>query len=394
MPVHYNNATCRKWIPVFNVIILGLTSFFTDIASEMVYPLIPFFLTATLGASPAILGLIEGIAESTASLLKVFSGYISDRFRDRKGLAIAGYSSSAFGKLLLYVANGWGFVFAGRIVDRLGKGIRGAPRDALIAESTDPAKRGMAFGLHRAMDTTGAAIGVLLAYYFLTRYAGDYSEVFLWSLVPAFIGIILLFMAREKKKETIVRKPPSLRWKVLPRKLQLFLIVAFLFTLGNSSNTFLLLRSKDIGFTPATAILLYLVYNIVYGAVSYPAGKLSDRIGRKRLLVAGYVFYGLVYLGFAFVSGPEHAWLLWALFGVYGLYSGFTDGIEKALVTDLAPEEVRATAIGLHATILGIGLFPASFIAGELWQHLGPAAAFYFGGGMGIVAAVGLLFVL
>ena len=244
------------------------------------------------------------------------------------------------------------------------------------------------------MDTTGAAIGVVLAYFFLTHYAGEYSKVFLWSLVPAAIGILLLFLAREKKAEIAARKAPSLKWKILPRKLQLFLIVAFIFTLGNSSNTFLLLRSKDIGFTPATAILLYLVYNIVYGAVSYPAGRLSDRIGRKRLLVLGYVFYGLVYLGFAFVSGPQHAWFLWGLFGVYGLYSGFTEGVEKALVADLAPAEIRATAIGLHAMILGIGLFPASFIAGELWEHLGPSAAFYFGSGMGIIAAVGLLVVL
>jgi MFS family permease len=379
---------------MFNVIILGLTSFFTDIASEMVYPLIPFFLTSVLGASPAVLGLIEGVAESVASILKVFSGYISDKFKKRKILAISGYSSSAVGKFLLYVANSWGFVFAGRIVDRLGKGIRTAPRDALIADSIDPAKKGTAFGLHRTMDTAGAAIGVVLAYLFLTHYSGAYSKVFLWSLVPAAIGVLLLFFARENKVETTDRKPPSFKWKVLPRKLQLFLIVTFIFTLGNSSNTFLLLRSKDIGFTPATAILLYLLYNVVYGAVSYPAGRLSDRIGRKRLLVLGHVFYGLVYLGFAFVSGPQHTWFLWGLFGIYGLYSGFTEGIEKALVADLAPAEIRATAIGLHAMILGIGLFPASFIAGELWQHLGPSFAFYFGGGMGIIAAIGLLLVL
>ncbi len=379
---------------MFNVVILGLTSFFTDISSEMVYPLIPFFLTTTLGASPAVLGLIEGVAESTASILKVFSGYISDRFRRRKHLAIAGYSSSMFGKVLLYVANSWGFVFAGRIVDRLGKGIRTAPRDALIAESADSGRRGMAFGLHRAMDTAGAAIGVVLAYYFLTRYSGDFSRVFLWSLLPALLGVLFLSLAREKKGEHVPRNAPSLKWSVLPRKLRLFLVVAFVFTLGNSSNTFLLLRSKDIGFTPATAILLYLVYNVVYGAVSYPAGRLSDRIGRKRLLVAGYAFYGLVYLGFALITGPQHAWVVWSLFGVYGLYSAFTDGIEKALVSDLAPADVRATAIGLHATILGIGLFPASFVAGGLWQYFGPSAAFYFGGGMGVVAAVLLFLVL
>jgi MFS family permease len=380
---------------MFNVIILGLTSFFTDISSEMVYPLIPFFLTTTLGASPAVLGIIEGVAESIASLLKVVSGYVSDKFRNRKVPAITGYSSSTIGKFLLFIANSWGFVFAGRIVDRLGKGIRTAPRDALIAESTQENKRGMAFGLHRAFDTTGAAIGVLLAYFFLTQYTGKYTEVFLWSLLPAGVGIVLLFFAREKPKQHAgTAKPPSLNWKILPRKLQLFLIVALIFTLGNSSNTFLLLRAQNLNFSPSTAVLLYLVYNIVYGIVSYPAGKLSDRIGRKQILIAGYAFYGIVYLGFALVSAPEQAWILWGLFGLYGLYSGFTDGIEKALIADLAPANIRGTAIGLHATILGIGLFPASFVAGELWQHIGPAAAFYFGGGAGIVAAIGLLLVL
>jgi MFS family permease len=380
---------------VFNVIILGLTSFFTDISSEMVYPLIPFFLTSTLGASPAVLGLIEGVAESTASLLKVVSGYFSDKFRDRKVLTIIGYSSSAIGKLLLYAANNWGFVFAGRLVDRLGKGIRTAPRDALIAESTEKSKRGLAFGLHRALDTTGAVIGVVLAYLFVTRYAGKYADVFLWSLVPAAVGVLLLFFAREKRRKNPGQvKPPSLRWNILPRKLQHFLIIAFVFTLGNSSNAFLLLRAQNLKFTPSTAILLYLLYNIVYGTVSYPAGKLSDHIGRKQILVAGYTFYGLVYLGFALVSAPEQAWILWGLFGLYGLYSGFTDGIEKALIADLAPLEIRATAIGLHATILGIGLFPASFVAGELWQHLSPSAAFCFGGGMGIISAIGLALAL
>lgn len=380
---------------MFNVIILGLTSFFTDISSEMVYPLIPFFLTTTLGASPAVLGVVEGVAESLASLLKVFSGYISDRFRNRKILAITGYFSSAIGKFLLFLASSWGFVFAGRVVDRLGKGIRTAPRNALIAESTREDKRGLAFGLHRTLDTSGAVIGVFLAYIFLTRYAGEFREVFLWSLLPAAIGVLLLFLAREKRKQqTGQPKPLSLHWKILPRKLRRFLIVAFVFTLGNSSNTFLLLRARNLNFSPSAAILLYLVYNLVYGVVSYPAGKLSDRIGRKKILVAGYAFYGFVYLGFALASAPEQAWLLWGLFGFYGIYSGLTDGIERALVTDLAPAEVRATAIGLHSAVLGIGLFPASVVAGELWVRVSPSTALYFGGGMGIIAALGLLVVL
>jgi MFS family permease len=381
---------------MFNIILLGLTSFFTDISSEMIYPLVPFFLTLKLGASAELLGLIEGIAESVASLLKVFSGYISDRLKNRKGLTIVGYSSSAVGKLMLYIATAWGMVLGARVVDRLGKGIRTAPRDALIAESSAEGKRGTAFGLHRALDSSGAVVGVLLAYFFFTRLAqGEYTPVFLWSVVPAVIGVILLFWVREaKRKEGRQAQLPSFRWSVLPRKLQLFLIVALVFTLGNSSNTFLLLRAQNLGFTPATAILLYLAYNVVYGAISYPAGRLSDKIGRKRLLVAGYAFYGLVYLGFALVNAPQQAWILWALFGLYGLYIGITDGVEKALVSDLAPADVRATAIGLHATIVGIGLFPASFIAGQLWDRINPAAAFYFGGGMGLAAAIGLMLVL
>ena len=381
---------------MFNIIILGLTSFFTDVSSEMVYPLVPFFLTLKLGASAQLLGLIEGIAESLASLLKVFAGYISDRLKNRKGLTIVGYASSALGKVLLVFANAWGVVLGARVVDRLGKGIRTAPRDALIADSSAQGQRGMSFGLHRAMDSGGAVIGVLLAYFFFTALAkGEYAPVFRWSLVPAVIGVVLLLLVREAKpNEGKAATLPSLRWNVLPRKLQLFLIVAFIFTLGNSSNTFLLLRASNVGFSEATTILLYLVYNLIYGLISYPAGKLSDRIGRKRLLVAGYAFYGLVYLGFALVSAPGQAWILWALFGLYGLYIGFTDGVEKALVTDLAPANLRATAIGLHATIVGIGLFPASLIAGQLWGRLGPAATFYFGGGMGLVAAVGLLLVL
>jgi MFS family permease len=381
---------------MFNIIILGLTSFFTDVASEMVYPLVPFFLTVKLGASPAVLGVIEGIAESLASLLKIFSGYISDRLKNRKGLTIVGYASSAFGKVMLYLAAGWGMVLGGRVVDRLGKGIRTAPRDALIADSSVEGKRGTAFGLHRALDTGGAVVGVLLAYFFFTRFAqGEYTPVFLWSLIPAAIGVLLLFFVREaKSKAGKEARLPSLRWSILPRKLQLFLVIALIFTLGNSSNTFLLLRANNLGFTPALAILLYLVYNVVYGLASYPAGRLSDRIGRKTLLVAGYAFYGLVYLGFALVNLPSQAWILWTLFGFYGLYIGFTDGVEKALVSDLAPADLRATAIGLHATIVGIGLFPASFIAGQLWDRIAPSAAFYFGGGMGLLAAVGLMLVL
>ena len=378
---------------MFNVIILGIVSFLTDISTEMVYPLVPLYLVTKLGVSPALVGIIEGVAESTASLLRVFSGYISDLTGRRKPLAILGYGSSTIGKIFLYLSHSsWGMVFAGRWIDRFGKGIRTAPRDALIADSTESTKRGRAFGLHRTMDTLGAAVGVILAYYFFTRFSGDYSRVFLYSLIPAFFGVGVLFFAKESKKAKISNSSkPVLKWSLLDRRLKGFLIVILIFTLGNSSNQFLLLRAKNLGFNDATVLLLYLAYNLVYMVFAYPAGRLSDRIGRKRLIVIGYIFYGLVYLGFAIVSKSSYLWLL---FGLYGIYIGLTEGIQKALISDIAPVETRATLIGLHATLEGIGLLPASSIAGLLWNTMGASAPFYFGGFMGIIAALGMMIVL
>jgi len=242
------------------------------------------------------------------------------------------------------------------------------------------------------MDTLGAATGVLLAYYFLTRFSGDYSRVFLYSLIPAFLGVAALLFVRETKKlKSSDASKPVLKWSLLDRRLKGFLIVTLIFTLGNSSNQFLLLRAKDMGFNDTTVLLLYLAYNIVYMIFAYPAGRLSDRIGRKRLIVTGYLFYGLVYLGFAIVGNASYLWLL---FGLYGIYIGLTEGVQKALISDIAPVETRATLIGLHATLEGIGLLPASFIAGLLWNTVSASAAFYFGGAMGIIAAVGMLLVL
>ncbi|MBS4015446.1 MAG: MFS transporter [Candidatus Latescibacteria bacterium] len=376
---------------MFNVIILGIASLLTDISSEMVYPIIPFFLVS-LGAGPAVLGLIEGVAESFASLLKVFSGYFSDKKRKRKPLAIVGYASSTVGKLFLYLANSWGLVFLGRLTDRFGKGVRTAPRDALIADSTPQNKRGRAYGLHRAMDTLGATIGVLLAYFLIKSNITNYSRIFLFSLIPAFLGVLILFVVREKITQVWKsRHSLKLSWKQLPVKLRLFLIIVFVFALGNSSNQFLILRAKSIGFSITTVLMLYLFYNLTYGLLSYPIGRLSDMIGRKKILIAGYLIYGLVYLGFAVAGKPS---VLWLLFGVYGFYSAFTEGVEKAFVSDIAPENLRGTLIGLHATLIGIGLLPASLIAGGLWSIIGASAPFYFGGVLGIIAAIGLAIIM
>ena len=374
-----------------NIIILGLASLLTDISTEMVYPLLPMFLTQTLGASPAILGLIEGIAESVASLLRVFSGYISDRLGRRKPLAIAGYAASTLGKVFLVVAEAWPTVLAGRFVDRFGKGVRTAPRDALIADSADPARRGRAYGLHRAMDSLGATLGVVVAIVLLRSGAANLRAIFLWSLIPAALGVGVLFFARDVRSHRVGTQAPVLRWSVLPAKLRAYLLVVFLFTLGNSSNQFLLLRAQNLGVATAAVLVLYLVFNITYAVVAYPAGRLSDWVGRRTLLVAGYALYGLVYLGFGLASSPGSLWLL---FPVYGLYMGVFDGVEKALVADLAPTSIRATAMGLHATLVGIGLLPASLLAGWMWTSFGPAVPFYFGGVLGCAAALAVLVVL
>lgn len=387
---------------MFNIIILGIASFLTDVSTEMVYPLLPLYLTsARIGATPAIVGFIEGFAESTASLLRVFSGYWSDRLQQRKPLTILGYIGSTIGKVLLYLSVSWPMVFAGRLVDRFGKGIRTAPRDALIADSSDPSKRGAAFGLHRALDTAGASLGVILAYLLFVSSHDDFGTIFLLSIIPAALGVMALFFVRERlvRRGTSTTTPASStglkvpwwtnlgdKWRALDRRLKLFLIIVFVFALGNSSNQFLLLRAKNQGFDDATVILMYLVFNLVYAIGSYPAGRLSDRVGRKGLLVLGYLTYGIVYLGFALASPLQ----LWGLFATYGLYIALTEGVEKALVSDIAPLDLRATLIGLHATFVGVGLLPASLLAGFLWDTFGPQVPFYFGGAMGALAAVAL----
>lgn len=365
----------------------------------MVYPLIPLFLATLTGNPWAALGLIEGFGESAASLLKVFSGRASDHLGQRKPLAIAGYAGSALGKVLFYLAQSWGLVFVGRLADRIGKGIRTAPRDAIIADSTPAGRRGTAFGLHRAMDTLGAAAGVLVALLLVSRFPAtprrtDFLPVFLLALVPQVLGVAVLFFARETGPCRIERKLTRQGLHGLPAKLRLFLLVAGIFALGNSSNQFLILRTKTIGFTIAATLGAYLLYNLVYGLLSWPAGRIADAVGRKRLLVGGYAVYGLVYLGFALLGPASATWLPWLLFGLYGVFSALTEGQEKALVADLAPEEHRATFIGLHATLVGIGLLPASLLAGALWTLFGPSAPFLLGGCLGLSAALGLALVL
>lgn len=374
------------------VILLGLVSLFTDISTEMVYPLIPIYLTAHLGAGPAVVGIIEGISESLASLLKTYSGYVSDKVRRRKPLAIAGYGSAVIGKLFLVFATSWGWILAGRVIDRFGKGIRTAPRDALIAEASKAGQFGRSFGLHRALDTLGAVVGILIAYLLFTSNDREYSRIFLLSMIPAMIGVGLLFLVREKPtvpKE--IKVHPLSAWRELSPDLKTFFVVVFFFTLGNSSNQFLLLRAHNVGFSSRDVILAYLFFNLVYAVSAYPSGYLSDRIGRRVLLVSGYALYGFVYIGFAFAPDREYVWVL---FCIYGLYSGLTEGVEKAFVAELCPARSRATMLGFHASLVGVGLLPASIFGGFLWNWFGPATPFYFGGALGISAALGMFFVV
>ncbi|MEN3203407.1 MAG: MFS transporter [Atribacterota bacterium] len=386
-----------------NVIITGLTSLFTDVSTEMVYPVLALYLRA-LGGGVFTLGAIEGIAESLASLLRVFSGALADRMGKRKPLAIFGYGLSSVGKVLFFLASGWTLVFAGRVVDRFGKGIRTAPRDAMISESATQSTQGKSFGLHRALDTLGATLGIVVTYFLLARFQGEsapsnltlylptFRLIILVSLIPAFLGVAILFLSEETGKGKRLSRPLfSLSWKNLDPRLKAFLIATLIFTLGNSSNQFILLRAaeKDVGFTPASVTLLYLLYNIVYTLLSYPAGALSDRLGRKWVLVGGFLLYAFSYL---LIGSVPHLILLAML--PYGFYSAMTEGVGKALVADLTKEEVRATALGLHATLLGIGLFPASLIAGALWSAFGPQAPFLFGGSMSLGASILLMLFL
>ena len=382
---------------MWNIVFLGLISFFMDVSTEMVYPLIPVYLTTVFGATPVLVGMIEGIAESLASLLKVWSGYLSDRFRKKKAIAFVGYSTGLVYKVALLLAGSWGGILAARVVDRFGKGIRTAPRDVMVSESAVPGKEGMSFGLHKALDMAGASLGILLAYFLISAAPTptDYRNIFLWSAVPAVLALLMFVFVREKKhhEKRAPRAPISLAafregGRRIDGRLKLYLAVAFLFTLGNSSNAFLLLRAKNLGFDDRSVILLYFLYNTTAALLSIPAGRRSDKIGRKRVLVAGYLIFSIVYAGFAIVSHPA---ILVVLFILYGAYTALIAGVERAFIAEISPPDLKGTMLGMHSTLVGIALFPASAIAGLLWNQIGAYAPFTLGAILSLAAA-GLLF--
>jgi MFS family permease len=391
-------STLKRLHP--NVWILSITSFLTDISSEMILNLIPLFLFNVLGVRTSIVGLIEGLAETTASLVKIYSGNLSDRLKKRKRLAVIGYGLSSVAKPFLYFASSWSWVLGVRFFDRVGKGVRTAPRDALLAGSVADERRGLAFGLHRAGDTAGAFTGLGIAA-LIVWFSQSNSELLsrktfqiavLASIIPAFLAVIIL--ALGAKEVAIPEKPesaPELNPLGLGRSFRTFLFVVVLFTLGNSSDAFIILRGQERGLSVLQIMLMLLTFNAIYAILSGPAGSLSDRIDRRYLLLAGWFVYGLIYLGFASAqSGVQ----IWIFFGLYGIYYAMTEGTARALVADLTSPDLRGTAYGWYHAAVGLTAFPASLIAGLLWQGIGswqgfgPSAPFYFGASLALLAGV------
>ncbi len=361
-----------------NVFIAGLVSFFMDVSSEMIYPLVPLFLANVLGVNKSVIGLIEGIAESTASLLKVFSGWFSDRIGNRKWLMAAGYGISTLSRPIVALATGWHHVMGSRFMDRFGKGVRTAPRDAIIAESTEKTHLGRAFGFHRSMDTMGAVIGPALAFFLLGIFSNNYRWVFWLSMIPGAIAVLLIILFIKEKKQAIKMpsERPKLTLKHFDWKFKFFVAIATLFALGNSSDVFLILRAQQIGISALMIPVVYLMFNLIYSLSAIPAGIAADRFGRKRVILIGFILFAMLYYGFAVAKDTSTIWLL---FGFYGLFMGLTEGIQKAFLATIIPPDFKATAFGVYNTAIGLAMFPASFIGGWLWDKISPSATFYFG---------------
>jgi MFS family permease len=368
-----------------NVFVLGLVSFFNDVASEMIYPIVPIFLTVALGAPVAVVGLIEGVAESTASILKVVSGWLSDKWQIRKPFTVAGYGLSAVSKVLLGLAFSWPLVLFARFIDRFGKGVRTAARDALIVESSEGSARGKAFGFHRAIDTMGAVIGPLLALLAIQFFDNKYRIIFVLAVIPSCIGVLLLlFFVKEKKKEADLSAAFHFRWRDLDPSFKTYLLISFLFALGNSSDAFLILRAKNLGLSLTLVILAYVLFNLAYAVFSIPAGIISDKIGPRKVLLSGFLLFSSIYLFFGIIHSTI---FLWLLFPIYGIYMALTEGVGKAYISNLVAQEKTGTVFGIYQTVTGAATFFASFIAGLLWTYLGVSAPFILGSVMALVSA-------
>lgn len=376
----------KRTIPQ-TVLVLSLVSLFNDIASEMIYPIVPIFLTAVLGAPVTVVGLIEGLAEATASFMKFLSGYWSDRVHKRKPFVVAGYGLGAISKVLIAVASLWPFVLFARFIDRLGKGIRTSARDALLLQNTTKDNKGFIFGFHRATDSLGAVIGPILALILMHYLNENMRLTFVIAFIPALIGVILLMLfVKEKRnppategKKNIIR----MSWKEINPSLKLFFFISMIFALGNSSDAFLILRSKQLGLTTTLVVLAYVLYNVIQTLFSTPGGQLADKIGARKVYAVGLAVFAFVYFAFGFINNP--AWI-WILFPIYGIYIAFTDGVSKAYIAEFITERESGTYFGIYQTGTAICQFMASFIAGALWTKIGSASPFWYGSFMALLA--------
>jgi len=370
-----------------NVRNLGWVSFFNDVSSEMIYPLLPLFLTQVLGAGVLFVGLIEGIAESVSSFLKLFSGWLSDRFQKRKGIIFFGYSLASITRPMMGWAASSAHVLFLRFFDRVGKGVRASPRDALISQSCNEEDRGKAFGFQRMMDHAGAMAGPLIASLLMVVLTKDLRVIFYLSAIPAFLCLWVLFRGVTDVTQNRMSTSPTLRlhWNIWDKKFKYFLLIITLFTLGNSSDAFLLLLAKDLGLDIVLIPILWFFLHLSKTIFSIPGGSLSDRIGRRKVMILAWTVYGLVYLGFAFASKVYH---IWFLFLIYGLFFGLSEGTERAWVADLVEESKRGTAYGVYNFFIGMATLPASLLMGLIWKTVGTKWAFSFGAGMALIAAL------
>lgn len=367
-----------------NVFVLGLVSLFMDISSEMIYPLIPLYLSNVLHASKTSIGVVEGIAESTASILKVFSGWLSDRLGKRKALIFWGYGISVFSRPILANATSWMHVLVYRFTDRVGKGVRTAPRDAIIADSTRVAILGKAFGFHRTMDTVGAMIGPAIAFALLGVFHDSLQTVFWISMIPGAFAIATIAIFVKDVKGGGGAEKPKITLKGFDKKFRVFLVVVGIFALGKTSDAFLVLRAQDLGVKTGLIPVLYLVFNLISASLSTPAGIIADRLGKRRMILASYLLFTLIFVGFAFATNELHAWLL---FGVYGIFVAINEGVQRAYVATIINPEIKGTGYGIYHTVIGLAALPSSIIGGALWQNVGPQALFLYGAAMSLLSS-------
>ncbi len=401
-PVASTNKPSVRSLPR-NVWAVSVTSFLMDVSSEMVINILPLFLANVLGVQPTIIGFIDGVAEAMASVLKVFSGWLSDKLHARKSLAVIGYGLSALSKPFFYFAASWEAIAVIRWIDRVGKGIRTAPRDALIADSIDAKQRGFAFGFHRAADTAGAFLGVVIALILVallqagspTLQEQTFRTIVLVSFIPALAAVMAVALGAKDVAVKTRRAAPKFGFRMLGRPFMVFIVIVGVFALGNSSDAFLILRAQERGLSVLGVLGMMATFNLVYALVSTPAGSLSDRIGRRKLIIGGWLLYAVIYFGFGIM---QTAWQAWALMAMYGAFYGLAYGSANALIADLVPENVRGTAYGTYNASVGLMAIPASVIAGVLWTGVGtwtgfgPAAPFLFGGALALIAALLMAF--